>query len=71
MMAQQYLPQLAQTIVFCTIVLTQIIFVMILRKDQPMYSNKYFIYSVILVLILQALIVTVPGLREAFHLEVH
>lgn len=69
--ARFWLPEMAQTIVFCSIVLTQIIFVMILRKDQPMYSNKYFIYSVILVLILQALIVTIPGLREVFHLEIH
>jgi Ca2+-transporting ATPase len=69
--ARFWLPEMAQTIVFCSIVLTQIIFVMILRKDQPMYSNKYFIYSIIFVLILQALIVTIPGLREVFHLEVH
>ena len=64
-----YFPGLAQTIVFCTIVVTQIIFVMILRKDQPLMSNKYFIYSVIFVLALQALIVFIPGLRELFHLE--
>jgi Ca2+-transporting ATPase len=67
--ARNYYPDLAQTIVFCTIVVTQIIFVMLLRKDQPFYSNKYFIYSVIFVLALQALIVFIPGLRELFHLE--
>lgn len=67
--ARAYFPGLAQTIVFCTIVITQIIFVMILRKDQPLLSNKYFIYSVIFVLLLQGLIVFIPGLRELFHLE--
>jgi Ca2+-transporting ATPase len=67
--ARIYFSGVAQTIVFCTIVITQIIFVMILRKDQPLLSNKYFIFSVIFVLLLQGLIVTMPGLRELFHLE--
>lgn len=70
MAARALYPSLAQTLVFCSIVLTQIVYVMILRRDQPLLSNKYFIYSVGSVVALQGLIVFVPQLRQLFHLEI-
>lgn len=67
---RSFSPNLAQTIVFCSIVLTQIAYVMLLRRDQPLMSNKYFIYSVGLVVFMQGMIVLIPQLRELFHLEI-
>lgn len=64
-----YYPEIAQTVVFCTIVVTQVIYVMVLRRHQPLFANKYFLFSVLFVLSLQALIVVVPELRALFHLE--
>lgn len=61
-----YSPQLAQTITFCLVVLTQMVYVLFLRRRQSFFSNKYLLYSVVTVIILQAAIIFIPQLRSIF-----
>jgi Ca2+-transporting ATPase len=64
-----YTPQLAQVITFCLVVLTQMFYVFFLRRHHSPFSNKYLLYSVVVVLLLQATIIFVPQLRSVFKIE--
>lgn len=56
----------ARAAVFSLIVLLQMVFVFIMRKHHSPWSNKYLLLSVLLVVLSQVLILTVPALRNLF-----
>lgn len=58
----------ARSVAFSLIVLLQMVFIFIMRTHHSIWSNKYLIISVGLVMIFQLLIVTVPFLKGVFGL---
>ena len=60
---------LARTVAFNTLVILQMIVVFIVRGKQKIFSNKLLIFSVILALLLQFLITTLPPLSTIFKLR--
>ena len=60
---------LARTVAFNTLVILQMIMVFIVRGKQKIFSNKLLIFSVILALLLQFLITTLPPLSTIFKLR--
>ncbi|MBI2017828.1 cation-translocating P-type ATPase [Candidatus Daviesbacteria bacterium] len=65
---QNFGVELARTITFTLLVLLQMILPFIIRRHHSITSNKVLLLSVILVLIMQALILTVPQLRSIFKI---
>lgn len=59
----------AHAFAFSLIVLLQMVFIFVMRRHHSIWSNIYLLLSVILVVISQILIVTVPSLRSIFGLE--
>lgn len=59
---------IARGVTFCSVVVSQMVFVFMLRKHHSIWSNKYLLYSVGFVLVLQAMIMTLPFLREIFKI---
>ncbi len=61
--------QVARNIVFSTTILSQLIFIFILRKHHSITSNKYLLGSVGLLLIVQFAILSFPPLQEVFKIK--
>lgn len=59
----------ARTVVFTTLVVSQMVLVIVMRKHHSIWSNKYLLLSVSFVLICQLLIVTLPPLKALFKLS--
>ncbi|MDE2025557.1 MAG: cation-translocating P-type ATPase [Patescibacteria group bacterium] len=60
----------ARTITFAAIILSHMILSFIVRGKTKLSSNRFLIIGVIITLLLQFLISTVPFLQNIFHLEV-
>lgn len=60
--------EVARNFVFNSLVFSQMVFIFILRGRSTLYTNKYLIYSVALVLVLQILITFAGPLRQVFNL---
>ena len=58
----------ARSFVFTGIVITQMILVFIVRRHHPIFSNKYLLGAVSLVLLMQLAIISIPQLRTLFSL---
>lgn len=63
---QNYGLQMGRTVVFTVMVILQMSLPFIIRRHHSIHSNKKLLGSVILMLILQVLILTVPELRALF-----
>ncbi len=59
----------ARAWVFSTMVILQMILPFIIRRHHSITSNKKLLYSVILVLILQFMIMTIPQLKQMFGID--
>lgn len=59
----------AHALAFSLIVLLQMVFIFVMRRHHSIWSNKYLLLSVGMVVISQVLILTVPFLRNIFGLE--
>lgn len=57
---------IARTMAFTTLVLLQLIVVFMVRKDESFTSNKILMYSVILSLVLQFMVISVPPFSYVF-----
>jgi putative peptidoglycan lipid II flippase len=60
--------EIARATAFSLIVLLQMAFILLMRRHHTLWSNKYLLYSIALVTLSQALIVTIPVLRKLFGL---
>lgn len=60
--------EVARATVFSLVVLLQMVFIFIMRRHHSIWSNKYLLLSVMLVILSQILIITVPFLRDIFGL---
>lgn len=58
----------ARASVFTTMVIAQMVFLFLMRKHHSVWSNKFLLASVGLVLLMQLLIITIPELRAVFKL---
>ncbi len=58
----------ARSSTFTVMVIAQMVFIFLMRKHHSPWSNKVLLGSVGLVLLMQFLIITVPGLRTIFKL---
>lgn len=56
----------ARATAFSLVVLLQMVFIFIMRRHHSIWSNKYLLFSVLLVIVSQFLILTVPFLKKAF-----
>ena len=61
--------QIARNVVFMTTVISQLIFIFILRRHHSIISNKYLLASVFLILVFQFLIFFYPPLQHIFKLN--
>lgn len=59
----------ARTVAFTTLVVVQMVFIFIVRREEPLFSNKYLIASVGLIFLAQGLILTVPFLQDLFKVS--
>jgi Ca2+-transporting ATPase len=59
--------ELAREVLFSTIVITQMIFVLVVAGERNLLANKYLTGSILLVLTLQLLVTTLPGVKELFN----
>lgn len=60
--------EIARAVAFTLIVLLQMVFIFIMRRHHSIWSNKYLLLSVGLVVLSQILIITVPALKKIFGL---
>jgi len=60
----------ARTIMFAVIILSHMTLSFIVRGKAKLSSNKFLVIGVIITLLLQVLISTVPVLQDIFHLEI-
>lgn len=58
--------QTAEAVAFSLIVILQMLFIFVMRRHHSVWSNKYLLISVALVIIAQIMIVTNPSLRNLF-----
>lgn len=58
----------ARSLTFSTLVVSQMVYVFLMRRHHSIFSNKYLLASVAFVLIMQFLIVTLPPLRTLFKI---
>lgn len=61
--------EVARSYAFTVLVVSQMIFVFVMRRDHSIFSNRYLFVSVALVLIIQVLILTVPMLQSIFKIR--
>ncbi|TSC64240.1 MAG: calcium-translocating P-type ATPase, PMCA-type [Microgenomates group bacterium Gr01-1014_93] len=60
--------EFARNVIFTTMVISQMIFIFLMRRHHSITSNKYLLASVGLVLILQTMIYILPPLRTIFKI---
>lgn len=65
---QHYNIQLARSVAFTIIVAVQMVYIFIMRRHHGIFSNKYLLGSVVVVLLAQFAIVTYPPLQTIFRL---
>ncbi len=59
----------AQAATFTAVVLVQMVYIFLLRKNHSLTSNKYLLYSVASVIVMQGIILAIPELRHLFKVE--
>lgn len=65
---QTYNLQTARSVAFTLIVSTQMIFIFLMRRHHGLFSNKYLLVAVVVVLVAQFAIVSYPPLQTIFRL---